>query len=277
VVTVSPACSTIAEKAFYQMKRRSFITLAAALPLTALAADGPLKIGSPAGPFGDILGFAIERAHAQGLEVKKVEFTDWITPNEALAASEIDANLFQHIPFLSAAIKARGYKLVPIAATTVMPMALFSHKVKSLDQVPAGATVAIANDPVNGARGLQLFEKGGLITLKPEIGDDATVEDITANPKHLRFQQLEAAQLPRALDDVAVAQVSLSYLVMSGGDPTTALLTDGAGDPHYALNFVVREDRKNDPRILRFVDIYRSPEVKAFILDHYGKYLTPVW
>jgi D-methionine transport system substrate-binding protein len=228
------------------MKRRSFIAIAATLPFTAQAADAPLKIGSPAGPFGDILGFAIERAHAQGLEVKKIEFTDWITPNEALAAGDIDANLFQHIPFLNAAIKARGYKLVPIAATTVMPMALFSHKVKSLDQVPAGAT-------------------------------DATVEDITANPKHLRFLQLEAAQLPRALDDVAVAQVSVSYLAMSGGDPTTALLTDGAGDPHYALNFVVRADRKNDPRILRFVAIYRSPEVKAFILDHYGKYLTPVW
>jgi D-methionine transport system substrate-binding protein len=277
VATVSPACSTIAEKVLSQVKRRSFIAVAGLLPFTARAADTPLKIGSPAGPFGDILGFAIERAHAQGLEVKKIEFTDWITPNEALAAGDIDANLFQHIPFLNAAIKARGYKLVPIAATAVMPMALFSHKVKSLDQVPAGAAVAIANDPVNGARGLQLFEKGGLITLKPEVGDDATVEDITANPKHLRFLQLEAAQLPRALDDVAVAQVSLSYLVMSGGDPTTALLTDGAGDPHYALNFVVREERKNDPRILRFVDIYRSAEVKAFILDHYGKYLTPVW
>lgn len=259
------------------MKRRGFVAAAALLPMVARAADAPLKIGSPAGPFGDILDFVIERAHSQGLEVKKIEFTDWITPNEALAAGDIDANLFQHIPFLNAAIKARGYKLVPIAATTVMPMALFSHKVKSLGAVPAGATVAIANDPVNGARGLQLFEKGGLITLRPDAGDDATVEDITANPKHLRFLQLEAAQLPRALDDVAVAQVSLSYLVMSGGDPSTALLTDGAGNRHYALNFVVREDRRDDPRILRFVRIYRSPEVKAFILAHYGTYLTPVW
>jgi D-methionine transport system substrate-binding protein len=259
------------------MKRRSLLAAAAVFPFVARAADAPLKIGSPAGPFGDILGYAIELAHRQGLEAKKIEFTDWITPNEALALGDIDANLFQHIPFLNAAIKARGYQLVPIAATTVMPMALFSHKLKSLDQVPAGATVAIANDPVNGARGLQLFEKAGLISLKPEVGDDATVEDITANPKRLRFLQLEAAQLPRALDDVAVAQVSLSYLVMSGGDPTSALLTDGAGNAHYALNFVVREDRKDDARILRFVEIYRSPEVKAFILAHYGTYLTPVW
>ena len=259
------------------MKRRGFIGAALLLPVVARAADAPIKIGSPAGPFGDILGYAVERAHAEGLEVKKIEFTDWITPNEALANGDIDANLFQHIPFLNAAIKARGYKLVPIGATTVMPMALFSHKVTSLDQVPNGATVAIANDPVNGARGLQLFQKGGLITLKPEAGDDATVEDIISNPRKLRFLQLEAAQLPRALDDVSVAQVSLSYLVMSGGDPSTALLTDGAGNPHYALNFVVREDRRNDPRILRFMDIYRSAEVKAFIQSRYGSYITPVW
>ena len=118
--TVSLGCSITTEKVFCQTRRRSFIAIAATLPFTAQAADAPLKIGSPAGPFGDILDFAIERAHAQGLEVKKIEFTDWITPNEALAAGDIDANLFQHIPFLNAAIKARGYKLEPIAATTVM-------------------------------------------------------------------------------------------------------------------------------------------------------------
>jgi D-methionine transport system substrate-binding protein len=207
----------------------------------------------------------------------KIEFSDWITPNEALAAGDIDANLFRHVPFLNAAIKARGYKLVPIAPTTVMPMALFSHTITGFDQVKDGASAAIANDPVNGARGLQLFEKAGLIKLRPDIGDDATVEDITENPKHLRFIELEAAQLPRALDDVALGQVSLSYLVISGGDPSTALISDGAGNPHYALNFVVQESRRNDPRILRFVEIYRSPEVKAFIEEHYGKFITPVW
>jgi D-methionine transport system substrate-binding protein len=263
------------------LRRNVIAGLAAAaimplLPCIA-AAQTPLKIGTPAGPFGDIMAFAVTRAKAQGLDVKAIEFTDWITPNEALAAGDIDANLFQHIPFLNAAIKARGYKLVPIGATTVMPMALFSHKVKTFDQVPNGATVAIANDPVNGARGLQLFQKAGLITLTPGVGDNATVEDVVTNPKHLRFLQLEAAQLPRALDDVAVAQVSISYLAISGGDPDSALLADGGGDPHYALNFVVRADRKDDPRILQFVEIYRSPEVKAFIVERFGKYMRPVW
>jgi D-methionine transport system substrate-binding protein len=261
------------------LNRRIFVaaTLSSFPVINSWAQEPPLKIDSPAGPFGDILGFAVQEAQKRGLNVKKIEFTDWITPNEALAAGEIDANLFQHIPFLNAAIKARGYKLVPIAPTTVMGMALFSHKVTSFDQVKDSATVAIANDPVKGARGLQLFQKAGLITLKPEVSDDATVEDIVANPRRLRFLQLEAAQLPRALDDVAVAQVSISYLMISGGDPASALLTDGQGDPHYALNFVVREDRKDDPRILRFVDIYRSPAVKQFNVQHYGKYIRPVW
>jgi D-methionine transport system substrate-binding protein len=155
---------------------------------------------------------------------------------------------------------------VPIAATTVMPMALFSLKVKSRDQVTPGGMVAIANAPANGA------QKAGLITLKSEVGDGTTIEDIAANPKHLRFLQLEAARLRPVLDGVSVAQVSLSYPVMSGGDSTTALLTDGAGNPHYALNFVVQDD----PRIVRFVEIYRSPEVKAFMLAHCRTYLAPV-
>jgi D-methionine transport system substrate-binding protein len=267
----------MARRAFTRLLATGLVAGAALTTAGAHAADAPLKIGSPAGPFSDILDFAAKLAHAQGLEVKIIEFTDWITPNEALANGDIDANLFQHIPFLNAAIKARGYKLVPVGATTVMPMGLFSHKIKSFDQVPDGARVAIANDPVNGARGLQLFEKAGLIKLKPGVGDDATVADITANPRHLRFLELEAAQLPRALDDVTAAQVSLSYLVISGGDPDSALITDGAGDRHYALNFVVQETRKNDPRILKFVSIYRSQPVKDYITQKYGKFLTPVW
>jgi D-methionine transport system substrate-binding protein len=259
------------------MHRRTLLAAAGLLPFAARAADAPLKIGSPAGPLGDVMDFAIQRAQAQGVAAQKIEFTDWITPNEAVAAGDIDANMFQHIPFLNAAIKARGYKLAPIAPTVVLPMALFSHKVKSFDQVKDGASVAIANDPVNGARGLQLFQKSGLITLRPGAGDDATVDDITANPRHLRFIELEAAQLPRALDDVAVAQVSFIYLSMSGGDPSSALVSDGAGDPHYALQFVGREDRRNDPRLLRFVSVYRSAEVKAFVTQHFGKFMTPVW
>ncbi|WP_414476384.1 MetQ/NlpA family ABC transporter substrate-binding protein [Microvirga sp. M2] len=237
----------------------------------------PLKVGTSGGPVADIMNFAAERARQQGIDVQVVEFSDWVTPNEALANGEIDTNLFQHLPFLNAAIKGRGYKLAPIAPTYVMPVGLFSNKVTSFDQVPDRAVVAIANDPVNGARGLQLLQKAGLITLKPGAGDAATVLDIVSNAKNLRFRELEAAQLPRALDDVVLGQVSISYLLLSGGNPEKALIADGFGDAHYALQFVVREDRKDDPQIAKFIAIYRSPEVKDYIAKKYGKFFVPVW
>jgi D-methionine transport system substrate-binding protein len=225
----------------------------------------------------DIMQFAAAHAGKHGVKVQVVEFSDWITPNEALASGEIDANLFQHRPFLNAAIKARGYKLTPVAVTYVLPVGLFSKKVKSFDKVANGATVAIANDPVNGARGLRLMAKAGLIKLKPGVGDDATVVDVIENPKRLKFLELEAAQLPRALDDVALAQVSYSYLVMAKMDPDTALISDGFGDPHYGLHVVARTDRKDDPRLAKFIALFRSPEVKEFITSRYGKFIVPLW
>jgi len=266
------------------VSRRSVTALLAGLiglmlqlsdPSTALAK--PLKVGTSGGPVADIMNFAAERARQQGIDVQVVEFSDWVTPNEALANGDIDTNLFQHVPFLNAAIKGRGYKLAPIAPTYVMPVGLFSNKVTSFDQVPENAVVAIANDPVNGARGLQLLQKAGLITLKPGVGDAATVLDIVSNAKNLRFRELEAAQLPRALDDVTLGQVSISYLLLSGGDPEKALIADGFGDAHYALQFVVRTDRKDDPEIAKFIAIYRSPEVKDYIAKKYGKFFVPVW
>ena len=252
------------------------IALAATGALAA-PSEKPLRIGTGGGPLAEILNFAVARAKEKGVEVQVVEFTDWITPNEALAQGDIDANLFQHIPFMKAASKARGYRFAAVAPTYVMPVGLFSTKVKSFSEVPDGAWVAIANDPVNGARGLRLLDKAGLIKLRPGAGDDATVIDIVSNPKKLRFRELEAAQLPRSLEDVALAQVSISYLMMSGGDPERALLADGFGDDHYALQFVARAGDKDDPRLARFVEIYRSPEVKAFIEKKYGRYFVPVW
>ena len=248
----------------------------AALPRIGRA-DAALKVGTSGGPVAEILQFAVKHAAKSEFAVQPIEFSDWVTPNEALANGDIDTNLFQHIPFLNAAVKARGYKLVPVAPTYVLPVGLFSKKVKTFDAIPNGATVAIANDPVNGARGLRLFAKAGVIKLKPGVGDDATVLDITDNPKRLKFLELEAAQLPRALDDAAVAQVSYAYLVRAGIDPATSLIADGFGDPHYALNFVTREDRKADERILRFVGLFRSPEVKEFITGKFGKFIVPLW
>src|SRR3979409_308804 len=189
----------------------------------ATAAE-PLKVGTSSGPIADIIQFAAARAKERGLDVKIVEFSDWVTPNEALQSGDIDANLFQHIPFLNNAIEARGYKFTPIAPTYVLPVGLYSKKIAKIDEVHPGSTVAVASDPVNEARGLLLFEKAGLIKLRDGAGEKANVRDIIENPKQLKFLEIEAPQLPRVLDDVEIAQVSINYLIASGGDPESLLI-----------------------------------------------------
>jgi D-methionine transport system substrate-binding protein len=265
--------------------RRHLLSMALASVLLAagygavspVMAAEPLKVGTSSGPIADIIQFAAARAKEQGLDVKIVEFSDWVTPNEALESGDIDANLFQHIPFLNNAIEARGYKFTPIAATYVLPVGLYSKKIAKLDEVHPGSTAAVASDPVNEARGLLLFEKAGLIKLREGVGEKANVRDIVDNPKKLKFLEIEAPQLPRVLDDVELAQVSISYLIASGGNPESLLAADGFGDPRYALQFVARTDRKDDPRLLRFVSIYRSQEVKDYITKKYGRFFVPVW
>ena len=263
--------------------RRAALRLlgAAALGLgcivAAAAAEAPLRIAVTPGPMLDVVEFAAERAKQQGLEVKLVEFSDWIMPNEAVATGEVDANLFQHIPFLNAAIKARNFDLVPVAPVLILPVGLFSKKIKDFADVPDGATVSIANDPINGARGLRLLQKAGLLKLADGVGDGATVLDIVDNPKNLKIVELEAPQLYRALDDVTLGQVSVAFLFASGGDWRQAMLTDGEGDPHYAINFVTRPENKDDPRLAKFIEIFRSPEEKAFVQDRFQGAIATAW
>jgi D-methionine transport system substrate-binding protein len=263
--------------------RRFLLAMAAASAVFVLGfvppgeAAEPLKVGTSGGPIADIIQFAAARAKEQGLDVKVVEFSDWVTPNEALQSGDIDANLFQHTPFLNNAVATRGYTFTPIAPTYVLPVGLYSKKIAKLSEVHPGTRAAVANDPVNEARGLLLFEKAGLIKLREGIGEKANVRDIVENPKNLKFLEIEAPQLPRVLDDVELAQVSINYLIASGGDPESLLIADGFGDPRYALQFVARTDRKDDPRLLRFVSIYRSLEVKDYITKKYGRFIVPVW
>jgi D-methionine transport system substrate-binding protein len=263
--------------------RRRLLAMATASVLVAggltsqAGAAEPLKVGTSGGPIADIIQFAAARAKEDGLDVKVVEFSDWVTPNEALQSGDIDANLFQHTPFLNNAIATRGYTFTAIAPTYVLPVGLYSKKIAKLSEVHPGTKVAVANDPVNEARGLLLFEKAGLIKLREGAGEKANVRDIAENPKNLKFLEIEAPQLPRVLDDVELAQVSINYLIASGGDPESLLIADGFGDPRYALQFVARTDKKADPRLLRFVSIYRSQEVKDYISKKYGRFLVPVW
>lgn len=228
------------------------------------AADAPLKIGTTAA-FAIPLEAAVAEAGKQGLKVELVEFTDWIAPNVSLNAGDIDVNYFQHIPFLENAKAASGFDLVPYAPGIINNVGLYSKKYKSFDELPNGATVAIANDPINSGRGLQLLAKAGLITLKPGVGYKATEDDITANPKKIKLIQVEAVQLVRAYDDADLVQGYPAYIRLSKTfDAGSAILFDGLDHPEYVIQFVIKPDHKDDPRLARFIDIYQhSPVVRA--------------
>lgn len=242
------------------------------------ASDDPLKVGTTAA-FAPALETTVNEARKQGLDVELIEFSDWIAPNVSLNSGDIDVNYFQHIPFLENANAAGGFNLVPYAKGIINNVGLYSKKYKSLDQLPQGATVAIANDPINSGRGLQLLAKAGLITLKPGVGYKATEEDIVANPKNIKILQVEAVQLVRAYDDADLVQGYPHYIRLSKNfDANSALLFDGIDHPEYVIQFVIQPKNKDDPRLARFVDIYQhSPVVKASLDKAYGTLYQPGW
>ncbi|MCU5772470.1 MetQ/NlpA family ABC transporter substrate-binding protein [Erwiniaceae bacterium BAC15a-03b] len=252
--------------------------LIASAVATAADYQGPLKVGTTSA-FAPPLETAVAEAKKQGLNVDLIEFTDWTAPNVSLENGDIDVNLFQHQPFLDNANQQGGFHLVKYAPAIINNVGLYSKKHSSLDQIPQGGTVAIANDPINGGRGLLLLQKAGLIKLKPGAGLKSTVDDIIDNPKKLKIIEVEAVQLSRSLEEVDLAQGYPHYLRSSGViDPNNALLFDGLEHPEYVIQFVIRDGHQNDPRLKKFVDIYQhSPVVRASLDKFYGKLYQPGW
>lgn len=248
--------------------------------IQAHAADKPIKIGVSAGPYGDILREAARLADKEGLKAEIVEFTDWNQPNAALQAGDIDLNNFQHRFYLANQSKARGYKLAALDESILVPAGIFSKKYKKADEIPGGARIAIPNDPTNAARGLLLFEKAGLLKLKPNAGLSATILDIAENPKKLQIVEIDAAQLPRSLDDVAAAFVSSNYAYLAGLPLNTALVAETEvteAKPYFTLIFAAREDRKDEAALKKFIAIYRSQPVKDFIVAKFNGSILPAW
>lgn len=273
--------------------RRQFMasTLAAAgvvatgaWPVRSQAATGGqvLKVGVTSGPHEQVFEAVKKVAERDfGLKIEIVSFSDYVMPNAALDAGDLDANSFQHGPFLQAAIRARGYKLVGKGRTWVGPIALFSKKYKSLDALPEGAQIAIPNDPANGGRVLLLLQKGGLVQLKPGIdpinGVFASTDDIVANPRKLRFIELESPLLVRALDDVDAAAVNADYAYKAGLNPVRdSLLAEGAESPYVCL-IAVQEKNKDAPWLDQIIAAYRTQEVKDFILKEFDGVVIPAW
>ncbi|UNW07759.1 MetQ/NlpA family ABC transporter substrate-binding protein [Acinetobacter variabilis] len=231
--------------------------------------------------FAKPLQVAAEEAKQQGINVKLVEFSDWNTPNITLNHGDIDANFFQHQPFLDNAKKETDFKIKAFAKGAATHVGLYSKKINSLDELKDGAKVVVPNDPVNQGRALLLLQQAKLVTLKDPNNHLSSLKDIAVNPKNLQFVEVEGPQTARAIDDVDLAFGYPHYLRLAKtADPEQALLFGSNKDNRYAILFAVHEDYqdKND-KLKKFVEIYQnSPRVKeALDADFGAKLWFPGW
>lgn len=248
----------------------------------SLAQTAPvLRIGAIPSVANQATEKAIELAKAQGLQVQLIEFADWVLPNTALAEGSIDANFFQHYPFLERFNQSRGTRLKPIAYGYSTTIGLFSKKLRKGDAVPDGATIAVLSDPVNQARSLLLLESIGLIKLKPGVSHLATQADITDNPKKLKIVAIEGAQSARVFDDVTAVVTYTTFAKHAGVDEKQGLAFDNTVPENvkrYAIRWVTTPEHENDPRLLKFIAIYQqSPEVKQILRKLYGELIDFPW
>lgn len=241
------------------------LAVAAGLAGAALAQDRPLKIGVTAGPHAQIMEQVGKVAEKQGLKIQVVEFSDYVQPNAALAAGDLDANSYQHKPYLDAQIKDRGYPFVVAANTVNFPIGLYSKKIRKLSELKEGARFGIPNDPTNGGRVLLLLQAQGLVKLKEGAGLKATPLDVVANPKKLKFIELDAAQLPRSLDDLDASAINTNFAISAGLNPKTDSIVQESADSPYVNILVVRAADKDKPWVARLVKAYHSPEIRQFI------------
>jgi len=236
-----------------------------------------LKIGVTPVPHAQIINFIKDNLAAKNnLELDVVEFTDYVQPNIAVQDGQLDANFFQHLPYLKDFNEQHKTTLVSVGTVHIEPLGVYSKKIKALSELKEGAVVAIPNDATNAGRALNLLAANNLLTLKEGVGYAATVNDIATNPLKLDIKELEAAQLVRSLDDTAISVINGNYALDGGLTPAKdALALESGADNPYANILVVKEGRENDPAIQLLIKLLTSDEVKAFIEQTYSGSVIP--
>jgi len=261
------------------LNRRALLGASLALPFAAPAfaqgaeigtAARPLKVGATAGPHSQVMEKVQEIAARDGLVIRIVPFTDYITPNAALAAGDLDANSYQHQPFLDQAVKDRNLPLVAVGKTLVFPMGIYSRKHRAIADIPNGSRVAIPNDPTNGGRALVLLAANGAFKLREGADFRATVADVTENPKRIRIVELEAASIARSLDDVDAAAITGNYAVPAGLNPIRDGLAVEGADSVYTVLVVTRRGDEAKPWAVKLARAYADPAVKDFVEKTFG-------
>lgn len=249
------------------------------LILSLVACNKPspntLVIGTIAGPETELIETAKNVAEHDGLTIKIVEFNDYNLPNEALQDGSLDANVYQHLPYLKAAMLAHGYELQALGRTFVYPVGIYSKKHKELNNIPEHGIIAVPNDPSNEMRAFLLLEKAGLITLKNATNKG--MPEIDTNPKQLQFKELDAAQLPRVLPDVDAAVINTTFALPAGLSPAkNALFSEGKDSP-YANVIVIKRDTNKRAQLELFVKALNSNEVQQKAKELFGDAAIPAW
>ena len=260
------------------MKKIIVIALVAILSVVSVFAQAAAEtqssttkivVGATPEPHAALLSLVVDDLAAQGITLEIKEFTDYVTPNDAVEYGEIDANYFQHIPYIESFNTEHGYHLVNAGGIHVEPIALYSSKYSSLSDLPNGAVIAIPNDPTNEGRALLLLQSAGLIKLRADAGLEAIPLDITENPKNFKFSEIEAATLPRVLSDVDAAIINGNYAIPAGLVATRdGLFVEGADSP-YVNVIAVKEGNENNPAIKALIEALKSDEVAAFVAEKY--------
>ncbi len=236
-----------------------------------------VKVGASPTPHSDILSFVNEsQAAAAGIKIDIIEFSDYVQPNSALADGSLDANYFQHKPYLDQQIAENGYKFSVVATVHLEPMGVYSKKVSKLADLPEGASVGIPNDPTNEGRALLIFAQQGLITLKDPTNLNSTPIDIVTNPKNLQFKELEAPQLPVSLPDLDAAVINSNFALGAGLTPSKdAIQIESPENNPYNNVLVARTEDKDKPAIKKLGELLCSAETQKYIQDKYQGEVIP--
>ena len=236
-----------------------------------------LKIGVSPVPHADIINFVAPMLEKEGVKVKVIEFNDYVQPNLALAEKELDANFFQHKPYLDTFSKEHKLNLAVLTAVHLEPMGVYSKSIKNVADLPDGAKIAVPNDPTNGGRALKVLETAGILKVRPEAGILASPADIVDNPKHVKIVEVEAAQLPRALDDVDAAVINSNYALAAKLNPTKDAIAIESKDSPDANVVVVRAGDENRPELQKLKNALLTPEVKKFLEEKYQGAVVPAF
>ncbi|VEF06406.1 NLPA lipoprotein [Pseudomonas fluorescens] len=236
-----------------------------------------LTVAATPVPHAEILEFVKPALAKEGVDLKVKVFTDYIQPNVQVAEKRLDANFFQHQPYLDEFNKAKGTSLVAVTGVHLEPLGAYSSKLKDLKELPSGANVVIPNDATNGGRALLLLAKAGVITLKDPTNILATIKDIAQNPKDLKFRELEAATIPRVLTQVDLALINTNYALEAKLDPSKDALVIEGNDSPYVNILVSRADNKDSDAMKKLAAALHSPEVKQFITEKYKGAVLPAF